>query len=90
MSESLFNFISKIPVISRIAEALIMRTFFDYFLGGQTTDDCIPKIDALRRVEIGTLLGYNIEAQLDGSSKDPQLILDQTQHVLSSIDAREG
>lgn len=88
VSESLYNFISKIPVVSGMAEALIMRTFFNQFLGGQTTEDCIPKIEALRRAEIGTLLGYNIEAQLDGSSKDPQLILDQTQHVLSSIDAQ--
>ena len=34
------------------------------------------------------MLGYNIEAELDGSGKDPQLILTQTQHVLSSIDAQ--
>lgn len=33
-------------------------------------------------------MGYNIEATLDGSRKDPQLILKQTQHVLSSIDTQ--
>lgn len=65
-----------------------MRTFFNQFLGGETTDDCIPKIEDLRARQIGTLLGYNIEAELDGSSKDPQLILTQTEHVLSSIDAQ--
>jgi proline dehydrogenase len=65
-----------------------MRTFFNQFLGGQTTEDCIPKIEALRKDQIGTLLGYNIEAELDGSSKDSQLIVAQTQHVLSSIDAQ--
>lgn len=65
-----------------------MRTFFNQFLGGQTTEDCIPKIELLRKHEVGTLLGYNIEAELDGSSKDPQLILTQTQHVLASIDAQ--
>lgn len=65
-----------------------MGTFFNQFLGGETTEDCIPKIEALRQNQIGTLLGYNIEAELDGSSKDPQLILTQTQHVLSSIEAQ--
>ena len=68
----------------------IMRTFFNQFLGGQTTEDCIPKIEYLRENQIGTLLGYNIEAELDGSSKDTQLITTQTQHVLSSIDAQGG
>lgn len=35
------------------------------------------------------LLGYNIEANLDGSSEDAEAIEQQTQHVLSSIDAQE-
>ncbi|KAJ4170914.1 proline dehydrogenase [Fusarium falciforme] len=65
-----------------------MRTFFNQFLGGETTEECVPKIEALRKNHVGTLLGYNIEAELDGSSKDPQLILAQTQHVLSSIEAQ--
>lgn len=65
-----------------------MRTFFRQFLGGQTTEDCVPKIEHLRRNGAGTLLGYNIEAELDGSSKDPLLIARQTEHVLESIDAQ--
>ena len=65
-----------------------MRTFFRQFLGGQTTEDCIPKIEYLRENHVGTLLGYNIEAELDGSSKDPQLIATQTQHVIESIEAQ--
>lgn len=65
-----------------------MRTFFNQFLGGETTEDCIPKIKALREDRVGTILGYNIEAELDGSSKDPQLIDAQLQHVLSSIEAQ--
>ncbi|RJE25099.1 Proline dehydrogenase [Aspergillus sclerotialis] len=88
MSESLYNTVSRIPIVSSIANAFIMKTFFNQFLGGETTEDCIPKIEALRKQEIGTLLGYNIEAELDGSSKDPGLIREQTQHVLSSIDTQ--
>ncbi|EEU48330.1 uncharacterized protein NECHADRAFT_31479 [Fusarium vanettenii 77-13-4] len=88
MSEALYNITSKIPLVSSITHAFVMRTFFNQFLGGETTEDCIPKIEALRKEQIGTLLGYNIEAELDGSSKDPQLILKQTQHVLSSIEAQ--
>lgn len=88
MSESLYNVCSKIPIVSSITHAFVMRTFFNQFLGGETTENCIPKIEDLRANQVGTLLGYNIEAELDGSSKDPRLIRAQTQHVLSSIDAQ--
>jgi proline dehydrogenase len=88
MSETLYKVLSKIPIVSSITHAVVMRTFFNQFLGGETTQECIPKIDALRQHQIGTLLGYNIEAELDGSSKDPELILKQTQHVLESIEAQ--
>ena len=86
MSESLYNVLSRIPIVSSITNAVVMRTFFNQFLGGETTSECTHKIEDLRRGEIGTLLGYNIEAELDGTSKDTQLIHDQTQHVLSSVD----
>lgn len=88
MSESLYNGLSTIPIIASATNAFVLRTFFNQFLGGQTTEECIPKIEELRKNRIGTLLGYNIEAELDGSSKDPQLIATQTQHVLSSIDTQ--
>ncbi|KAH7242711.1 FAD-linked oxidoreductase-like protein [Fusarium tricinctum] len=88
ISETLYNGLSKIPVVSSITHAVVMRTFFNQFLGGEMTGECIPKIDALRQHHIGTLLGYNIEAELDGSSKDPELILTQTQHVLESIEVQ--
>ena len=88
VSESLYGAVSRIPLVSSIANTFIMQTFFRQFLGGQTINDCVPKIETLREKHIGTLLGYNIEAELDGSSKDPQLISMQTQHVLSSIEAQ--
>ncbi|KAF4963582.1 hypothetical protein FSARC_8414 [Fusarium sarcochroum] len=88
MSETLYNVMSKIPILSLFTHAFVMRTFFNQFLGGEKTEDCMSKIQYLREKQIGTLLGYNIEAELDGSSKDPELILKQTQHVLESIDAQ--
>jgi proline dehydrogenase len=45
-------------------------------------------MEDLRERGVGTLLGYNIEAEMDGSSKDPELILKQTQCVLISIEAQ--
>ncbi|OQE40323.1 hypothetical protein PENCOP_c006G03381 [Penicillium coprophilum] len=86
MSEPLYNILSKVPILASITNAIVMRTFFNQFLGGETTSECVPKIETLRNEEIGTLLGYNIEAELDGSSKKTQLILEQTQHVFSSIE----
>jgi proline dehydrogenase len=88
MSETLYNIVSKIPILSSFTHVFVMETFFNQFLGGEKTEDCMPKIEYLREKQIGTLLGYNIEAELDGSSKDPTLTLKQTQHVLDSIDAQ--
>ncbi|KAH7141761.1 FAD-linked oxidoreductase-like protein [Dactylonectria macrodidyma] len=88
LSETLYSTLSKIPIVSYITHKVVIHTFFNQFLGGETTEDCLPKIDELRKNQIGTLLGYNIEAELDGSSKDPQLILAQTQYVLESIEAQ--
>ncbi|KAL4874891.1 FAD-linked oxidoreductase-like protein [Aspergillus karnatakaensis] len=88
MSESLYNILSRIPIVSSLTNAIVMRTFFAQFLGGETTEECIPKIEQLRKGGMGTLLGYNIEAELDGSSKKPKLIHEQTEHVLSSIEAQ--
>ena len=84
----MYNVVSKIPLISSIANSFIIHTFFNQFLGGQTTEECIPKIKQLREAQLGTLLGYNIEATLDGSSKNPGLILKQTEAVLESIDVQ--
>lgn len=88
MSEALYNVVSNIPIVSTVLHAFIMHTFFEQFLGGRTTEECIPKIDALRKHQIGTLLGYNIEAKRDGSSKDPKVISEQTKLVLESIEAQ--
>lgn len=87
-SESLYAFVSAIPIISSIANAFVVRTFFNQFLGGQSLEECLPKIEALREHQIGTLLGYNNEAETDGSNKDAQLILSRTRHILSSIEAQ--
>lgn len=84
----MYNMVSAIPVVSTIAHTFIMHTFFEQFLGGQTTEECMPKIEALRQHQIGTLLGYNIEAKLDGSSKEPELIAKQINHVLESIETQ--
>ncbi|RSL83081.1 hypothetical protein CEP51_004718 [Fusarium floridanum] len=88
ISEGLYNVVSKIPIVSSFTHVFVMRTFFNQFLGGETTEDCIPKIKALREDQVGTLLGYNIEAELDGSSKDPRLIHTQVKHVIASIEAQ--
>ncbi|GLA18572.1 hypothetical protein AnigIFM62618_006222 [Aspergillus niger] len=88
MSETLYNILSKIPIVSSVTHFFVMNIFFSQFLGGETTDDCIPKIQDLRKGHIGTLLGYNIEAELDGTSKNPELIRAQVERVMESIDAQ--
>ncbi|GAT21768.1 proline oxidase Put1 [Aspergillus luchuensis] len=86
--ENMYNFLSHIPILSSVTDAIIMRTFFNQFLGGESISECIPKIQALRQQKIGTLLGYNVEADLNGSKKDPQLIAQQIEHIIASIEAQ--
>ncbi|GLB19542.1 hypothetical protein AtubIFM61612_009449 [Aspergillus tubingensis] len=88
LSENMYNFLSHIPILSSVTDAIIMRTFFNQFLGGESISECIPKIQALRQQKIGTLLGYNVEADLNGSRKDPQLIAQQIEHIIASIEAQ--
>ncbi|KAF2163462.1 hypothetical protein M409DRAFT_57367 [Zasmidium cellare ATCC 36951] len=88
ISEPMYGVVSKIPLVSYIAHVFIRYTFVNQFLGGEDVDQCIPRMRDLREHEVGTLLGYNIEAKLDGSSKDPELVLEQTRCVLESIDAQ--
>ena len=88
ISESVYKVTSHIPIVSSLAHLVVTNIFVEQFLGGQTLEETIPKMIDLRDRQIGTLLGYNIEAELDGSSKDPALIQEQVHHVLESIDAQ--
>ncbi|RMJ17919.1 hypothetical protein CDV36_002410, partial [Fusarium kuroshium] len=63
MSETLYSIVSSITIVSSVSHAFIMQTFFNQFPGGETTEKCAPKIEALRKNHIGTIFGYNIEGR---------------------------
>jgi proline dehydrogenase len=43
----------------------IKHTFFAYFCGGETADECIPVMEKLSRSGIGSILDLSIEADID-------------------------
>ncbi|QRW05789.1 proline dehydrogenase [Ceratobasidium sp. AG-Ba] len=54
-----------------VSEAVVRRTFFAQFVGGDTCEDTLPLITSLRKQNKGTLLAYSVEVDEkdDGSGK---------------------
>ncbi len=51
-------------------EALIKRTIFRQFCGGETIEECKEAIDSLWRFRIGTILDYSVEGGQDETDFD--------------------
>ncbi|KAK7034780.1 hypothetical protein VNI00_012187 [Paramarasmius palmivorus] len=61
MAPSLLHFFTSIPVIKNVTEAVVRVTFFDQFVGGDTAQETVPLLRALRQVNKGALFAYSIE-----------------------------
>lgn len=53
---------SPIPGVGPVTEAIIRRTFFKQFIPGETTHECLPALEEMRRRNVGSALNYNAEA----------------------------
>ncbi|KAJ9100759.1 hypothetical protein QFC19_005498 [Naganishia cerealis] len=56
---------SKIPGVAAITEFFVRRTFFDQFVGGETTSECTVVMEQLRKEGIGSMLVYSVEVDED-------------------------
>ena len=57
---------SPIPGLKTITEAIVRRTFFAQFVPGESVEECLPSMRALRKVGIGSVLNYSAELGGDG------------------------
>ncbi|KAF9109031.1 hypothetical protein BGX27_008068 [Mortierella sp. AM989] len=58
--------------LSPVAYWVVRKTFFAQFCGGETADDCIGTMNALRSAGINSILDLSIEADLDQSDLEIQ------------------
>jgi proline dehydrogenase len=61
---------SPIPGLKAVTEFLVRHTFFAQFVPGETAQECLPKMAEMRRSNIGSLLNYSAEADLDAAGDE--------------------
>ncbi|KAG9124342.1 hypothetical protein FRC07_011979 [Ceratobasidium sp. 392] len=62
-SPAILGTCSSIPGLKELSEAVVRRTFFAQFVGGDSLPDTLPLISSLRQQNTGTLLVYSVEAE---------------------------
>ncbi|KAG6327796.1 hypothetical protein ID866_11292 [Astraeus odoratus] len=50
-----------VPVVGSIIEAIVRRTFFAQYVGGETVQDALPVIHRLRSEDMGAMMVYSVE-----------------------------
>ncbi|WWD18866.1 hypothetical protein CI109_103321 [Kwoniella shandongensis] len=63
-SYGLLDFLLKtrIPLVPTVTETFVRSTFFAQFIPGETAEECLPAMEALRRDNTGSALNYSAEA----------------------------
>ncbi|KAB5591466.1 hypothetical protein CTheo_5070 [Ceratobasidium theobromae] len=81
-SPAILSTCSGIPGLREISEAIVRRTFFAQFVGGDSLPDTLPLISSLRQQNMGTLLVYSVEADdtTEGAQWEKNI-----QEIMSSV-----
>ena len=70
-------FHSRIPLVKPTAELVVRHTFFPQFIPGETAEECLPKMEEMRRRNVGHALNYSAEADTEDEDasgrRDPVL-----------------
>ncbi|KAA1468315.1 FAD-linked oxidoreductase [Dentipellis sp. KUC8613] len=60
-SPSILAFLTSIPGVKQITEAIVRNTFFAQFVGADTALECVPLLERLRGENKGALFAYSVE-----------------------------
>ncbi|KIJ21265.1 hypothetical protein PAXINDRAFT_151849 [Paxillus involutus ATCC 200175] len=60
-AQDMLDVLLKVPLLGGVVEAIVRRTFFQHFVGGETVHDVYPLIAELRDENKGVLLVYSVE-----------------------------
>ncbi|KAI0358839.1 FAD-linked oxidoreductase [Trametes cingulata] len=67
--------LSAVPGLRQVTEAVVRATFFKQFVGGESAEDALPLIEALRAQNTGCLFAYSVEvdeAEASGHAKEKE------------------
>ncbi|KAJ7073449.1 FAD-linked oxidoreductase [Mycena belliarum] len=89
----LLDTLARIPGLRSLTEALVRITFFDQFVGGDSAEETLPVLRALRSGNVGTLFAYSVEvdeAEATTASSDasanggqtPEAIVEEMIHCI--------
>ncbi|KAI9065797.1 FAD-linked oxidoreductase [Trametes sanguinea] len=70
---SILAALSAVPGLRQLTEVVVRATFFNQFVGGDTAEDALPLIEALRARNTGCLFAYSVEvdeAKASGSASE--------------------
>jgi proline dehydrogenase len=90
---SILASLSNIPGIKQITEAIVRRTFFRQFVGGESAHETIPALRELRNEHRGAMLSHSVEVELDdaiGNSETTVTTPSYKRNVEESIKAVEA
>lgn len=63
---------SPIPGLKGFTEAIVRRTFFAQFVPGESVRECRETMTELRKREVGSVLNYSAEAEVEGGDEKEQ------------------
>lgn len=70
---------------SFILHAIVKRTFFRHFCGGENLAEVVPTMDKLAKSNIGSILDLAMEADLDSIELTGEAAKENTKHVVSLL-----
>ncbi|KAG9084581.1 hypothetical protein FRC06_003989, partial [Ceratobasidium sp. 370] len=77
---------ASVPGLKQVSEAVVRRTFFAQFVGGDTCEDTLPLIAELRRQNKGTLLAYSVEVDEKNSASGAARWKKNVDEMRASVD----
>lgn len=87
-SPRILEVLGKVPVVSKVAEMVVRRTFFDQFVGGDTAHETLPVLRALRSANTGALFAYSVEVdehEAHGDLADGVSKTDVSQRIVNEM-----
>ncbi|EJD55117.1 FAD-linked oxidoreductase [Auricularia subglabra TFB-10046 SS5] len=66
-SPRILDTLTSIPLVSTVTNAVVRRTFYAQFVGGDTARETLPVLEQLRRDNKGALFAYSVEDDEDAT-----------------------
>jgi proline dehydrogenase len=69
-SPTILKVATSIPIVKQVALTVVRHTFFKQFVGGETFQDTIPLVQALRARNVASMIDYSVEVDEDAAKQN--------------------